>query len=1015
MSEIRTLCLTDVVDSTKLAETLGDERNGVLWAEHDRLARELVASCRGFELERTDGIMVMFEHAADAVKFALAYHRAVAALDPPLTVRAGIHSGPLTLRHNPPAHVAKGAKPLEVDGLGIAITARAMSIARPGQTLLTSDAAGALGETSLRVESHGYWRMKGVAEPLELLEVGDEHSPFTPPEDGGKVHRVVADGDLWRPVREVRHQLPHERDAFVGRREDLVELSRRIDDGARLVSVLGIGGTGKTRLVTRFAWTWLGDFPGGAWFCDLSEARSVEGILSAVASGLAVPLSAEDAVKQLGHAIAGRGRCLVVLDNFEQVSRHADATLGRWLDRAPEARFIVTTREVLGLPGESSLALAPLRAPEGIALFIKRAESAKRDFRPTADDLAVLGRLVKLLDGLPLAIELAAARVRVMDPAMLVARMGERFKLLSSGGARRDRQATLRGALDWSWELLSEPERAALAQLSVFEGGFTLESAEAVLDLVAWPDAPFAMNVVQSLVEKSLVRQVSGRRFDLLVTVQEYAAEHLRTEGRYAGSGAAAREAAETRHGVRFATFGTGAELEALSIHGGVEKLRQLGMEVDNLVSACRRAIARGDARTAVATLAAAWPVMQLRGPFVTAVELGREVLTLTRLEPILRARALTTLGAASFTSGRVDEARAHFQSALAIHRDVGNRHDEGDVLGNLGDLHKEQGRKDEARSHYESALAIHREVGDRRGEGRVLGNLGNLHQEQGRMDEARAHLESALAIHREVGDRRFEGSVLGNLGAVHSTQGRMNHARAHYESALAIDREVGNRRGEGRVLGNLGILERRQGRMDEARAHYDAALMLARDVGDRRFEGNVLGNLGNLHAAHGRRNEAQACQEEALVIVREVGNRRNEAYILTSLGHSHVAQGRRDEGRACLERAHAIARDVGERLLEGNSLRCLGDLDAVDGRTDDARARFLQGESLLRGVGDRGELAQLLCARARCEGRAGARDAAGAALAEAQSIAEALSAGPDSELGQELARTRAALDGAAP
>ena len=414
------LLVTDVVDSTKLAEALGDARVAELWAAHDRVARDLLSVHGGREIDKTDGFLLLFEEAAQAVGYAVAYHAALKSLD--LEARAGLHVGEVVLRENSPADVARGAKPLEVEGIAKPTAARVMSVALGGQTLLSPQArdglrdsardaaGGATGDdapgsdspgsaapgddatgnaapstAALRTQSHGHWRMKGIAEPIELFEVGGEGAPFTPPPDGAKVYRVVRRGDLWLPVREVKHSLPAERDAFVGRAEDLGELARRIEDGARLVSVLGIGGSGKTRLVTRFGWTWLGDWPGGVWFCDLSEARSANGIAYAVATAMDVPLGKEP-FKQLGHAIAGRGRCLMILDNFEQVARHAQETLGGWLDRADKAQFVVTTREVLGLPGETSLALAPLEERDGVALFTARAKQATRDF--VADDTA---------------------------------------------------------------------------------------------------------------------------------------------------------------------------------------------------------------------------------------------------------------------------------------------------------------------------------------------------------------------------------------------------------------------------------------------------------------------------------------------------------------------------------------------------------------------------------------------------------------------------------------------------
>ena len=359
-----------------------------------------------------------------------------------------------------------------------------MATALGGQTLLTADARDALGATPLRVQSHGFWRLKGVHDPMELFEVGDTQAPFTPPPDEDKAYRVVRIDGLWQPLREVRHNLAPERDAFIGRSAELQSLALQLQSGSRLVCLLGPGGTGKTRLARRYALAWLGEWPGGVYFCDLSEAHSLEGIHFAVALALGVPLGKDDPAVQLGHAIAGRGRCLVILDNFEQVQQHATATVGRWLDRAGEATFVVTSRERLHLEGEQVLAVEPLRLDsEAIELFAVRARAQRPGFELDEGTRHAVAEVVRLLDGLPLAIELAAARVRVLSPAQIVERLKDRFVLLAGATGAAARQATLRAAIDWSWELLTPWEQTALAQCSVFEGGFTLEAAELVLDL----------------------------------------------------------------------------------------------------------------------------------------------------------------------------------------------------------------------------------------------------------------------------------------------------------------------------------------------------------------------------------------------------------------------------------------------------------------------------------------------------------------------------------------------------
>lgn len=209
-----------------------------MWALDDRLARDLLPARRGRGIDKTDGMLMMFETAVEAVDYALAYQRALATMEPPLQARVGLHVGLVTLRENPPADVARGAKPIEVEGAAKATAARVMSTALGGQILLTAATLRALGEAhNLRLQSHGHWRVKGLDDPIELFELADSQRSFLSPPDADKAYRVIRQGDLWLPVREIRHSLPAERDAFVGRGPALAELSQHVQSGARLVCV----------------------------------------------------------------------------------------------------------------------------------------------------------------------------------------------------------------------------------------------------------------------------------------------------------------------------------------------------------------------------------------------------------------------------------------------------------------------------------------------------------------------------------------------------------------------------------------------------------------------------------------------------------------------------------------------------------------------------------------------------------------------------------------------------------
>jgi predicted ATPase/class 3 adenylate cyclase len=959
MNPQRALLLTDVIDSTGLSQALGDAETARFWTAYDRAARDLLPLWRGREIDKADGMLLLFDSAADAASYALAYHRALAALDLPCKARAGLHVGPVALRENSAADVALGAKPLEIEGLAKSIVARVMSVAIGGQTLLTGDARIALEATELRVQSHGHWRLRGLPDPVELFEVGDQNSPFTPPSDEAKVYRVVRVGDLWRPAREVRHTVPAERDSFVGRREAMVALARKLDDGARLVSVLGIGGTGKTRLVTRFAWTWLGEFPGGVWFCDLSQARTLDGIVFAVAQGLDVPLGKTDPVVQLSLSIAARGDCLVILDNFEQVARHAEDTLGHWLARAPEAKFVVTTREVLGIVGEETLALAPLPVDDAARLFVRRAESARDRYRPTADDRIAIEQLVKLLDGLPLAIELAAARVRIMPPRTLLLRMSERFRLLASPGGRQDRQATLRATFDWSWDLLSAIDKATLAQLSVFEGGFSLEAAEAVLELPEGSAAPWPADAVQSLVDKSLVRQVDDRRFELLASVQEYAAEHLRTAGRYEGSGPAAALQAQARHGAFFATRG---ERWAIA---------EAHVDLDNLVMACRRAVQRGEGVIAVQALEAAWAALRLRGPFSAALELASSLQSMRGLTAAETCRLSTVTGGALEAVGRMSEARKHLKTALVLAQKVGDTRCQARVLTQLAALDRNAGRIVAAKRRLATALRVSRLLGDPTLQCEVESGLGSLYSEMGRLDEALAHNTAALRLARAAGDRRWEAGLRGNIGNIHAIHGRMSDALDEFGAALAVARELGDRQWEGNMLCNLGWARQTQGCLEDAQSHFEAAIAIARDIGHARLECIVLCNLGLVFDARDRLDMAERAYHDGLRVARRMEDHRSEGQILGYLGLAHARQDRFEAARDCFE----------------------------------------SGEQLLIRVADRLSLGILLCKRAEAESMAGLRHAAEVSLERAHGLAVEIGIGAESELGASLAQARGRLD----
>ncbi len=423
MPDIRALLLTDVVDSTKLSERIGDAAMADVWSAHDRAARDLLPVWHGREIDKTDGMLLMFDAATDALNYAMAYHRALAALPTPLKARAGLHVGPVILRENRAEDVARGAKPLEVDGLAKPTAARVMSLARGGQILLTPEARAALGDAAARLVSHGHWVMKGLGEPVELFEACDEGAVAAPPPDSDKVYRVVRVGERWLPVAQMPNNLPAQATSFIGRERELNEIEALLGQ-ARLVTLLGMGGLGKTRLSLQVAAELMPQYPDGAWFVDLTAVRDAARVVDETARVLGVAEEPGRPPLQSLCAHLKSRRLLLILDNCEQVIEPAAELAAAILNTAPQVRIVASSREALRVPGEQAYPILPLPVParnEGVQaltqstavrLFVERAKAQKPAFALDEHEAPAVAELVARLEGIPLALELAAARCR---------------------------------------------------------------------------------------------------------------------------------------------------------------------------------------------------------------------------------------------------------------------------------------------------------------------------------------------------------------------------------------------------------------------------------------------------------------------------------------------------------------------------------------------------------------------------------------------------------------------------
>ena len=743
-----------------------------------------------------------------------------------------------------------------------------------------------------------------------------------------------------KPQAEVK--LPTFRSSFVGRALDMARLNTLVQEGAQLVTVRGVGGLGKSRLAVEWARMAVDVFTGGVFFCDLAEARSTQALCIEVARVLDLPLGQGDPVRTLGHALGSRGATLVILDNFEQLVSAAPA-LSAWLDAAPEVMFVVTSRQALRLEGERVVDVQPLGTrgdgSEAVELFIERARQVRPSYVPSDEARAAIAELVTALDGLPLAIELAAARARAMSPTRMTSRLSQRFKLLRS--TRRDaidRQATLEATLNWSWELLEPVEKAVFIQCAVFQGSFSLEAAEAVIDLSMFPEDPWVVDLLESLVDKSLIRLSSkGRdeeRYAMFLSVHEYAAARLK-EGLVAPDGEVRDRAVRGRHLDFYAPYGEREFVERV----GRERrtLDELVLERDNLNVALDAALALGRPQGAERCALALCAALEHRGPYSEGLALIDRVLAVEPPEDALRARLLISAGTLARSAGQPERALERFEAALRLARALNLEWLQSRALFGLGAVQRVLGQREEAQQSYERSLTLGRQLGDKVLEGQALYGLGFVWRDMGQTERALEAFQGCQRLAHKARHLLLEGSALQGIGWMHGDLGRLEQARESYLACQQIARAIGHKLLEGSVLSGQGYVLKDQGRPGQALNAFAACLKLSREIGHTSLEATTLHGLGTVLADQGLWADAEDRYRACVRLSHGAGLKHVECYALSGLGYILMVQGRLDEARSayasCVEQAQA----VGHRFIEGDALAGLLASQIDLGRLDDA------------------------------------------------------------------------------
>ncbi len=888
-----TLLFTDMEGSTQLLQQLGDQYADVL-SECRQLLRTAFQQWSGHEVDtQGDAFFVAFARAIDAVSAAVDGQRALASHrwpeDVPIRVRMGLHTGE-------PQHSTEGYV-----GLDVHHAARIMSAGHGGQVLLSQTTHALVAHSlpeGVSLVDVGVHRLKDLQQPSRLFQlvIADLPTDFPP----------------LKTLAAHPNNLPIQLTSFIGRAQEVAAVQRLLQrEGVHLLTLTGPGGSGKTRMALQVA-AELGDvFPDGVYFVNLAPIREPAFVLSTIAQTLEIKESGAQSFLDLLKASLHDKHVLLLLDNFEQVVGGA-VQVADLLAACPKLKVIVTSRTVLHVRGEQEFAVPPLSLPdpkhlpdlvalsqyEAVALFIQRAQAARPGFQLTNANAPAVAEICARLDGLPLAIELAAARIKLLPPQALLARLGQRLQMLK-GGVRDApaRQQTLRNTIKWSYDLLDAQEQRLFRWLCVFAGGCTLEAIEAVCH-GAGDEMIDALDTVSSLIDKSLVQQTEQEagepRLMMLETVREYGVECL----------LASEEDLPIRHAHALYYLRLAEEAEPqLKAAEQLVWLARLARELENLRAALGWLLEHGEGEQALRLPGALWWFWFMHGDWSE----GRHWLEVALQLPSAQGRTV---------------ARATALSGV------------GELAWSLGDYPAAQRLLSES-------VTLSRELGDDWGLARSLGIVGLVLQEQGELAAGRSRIEEGLALCRQLGRTWDLARLLLNAGLTARRQGNYPQAAALYQEGLTLARELGDRYLIAYGLTYSGGIAIYQGDLVQTAAVMQEGLTLARELGDKRFITDGLCNLGYIAFVQGDLVQAAALTQEGLTLARELGHKPSLAYHLNTLAQIVYAQGDARQAAALYQEGLSVSQELGYVVLVGYHLIGLAQVAEAQGQSTQAARLF--------------------------------------------------------------------------
>lgn len=1019
-----TLVFTDIVDSTAIKPRVGGDLVYFkkLLQPHNARLRQYIERYSGHEVKTIgDSFMINFDKATEAVSFTVALQQhferePLVEKGVTLAIRIGIHTGEAL------AYIDEISGRLDYSGNTVDCAARVESLAIGGQVLISEDTYWDVRRMQdVRFHDWGEYPLKGFTQRPVIWEVL-----------WGKKQPQRPSGSYWLPSQQLSK--------FVGRKRELLELQQLIRDH-RLVTLLGVGGIGKTRLALEVAFRLSEEIQGGiipVKLADISkpisETDKPDLLIPAIVSMLAHVLELKCESGNERNAVKGFLKArpfLLILDNCETVLP-ATGFFEELLGECPKLRLLATSQHPLGIDGEQKFKVEPMDIPsltirhpsldnfDSFLLFDDRASHQKTDWKQDAD-LSIAADMLRLTDGIPLAIELVASWVGYRPLAMLRKSLQAHHEqylhraelsTYSIHDSDRRRHISMQACLDWSFHLLSIDEQTLFKRLSVFIGGFFPEAVEPVCDM------PNTQPLLDALYRHSLVQwhAISGKqRYQMLGIVRDYAERKLGHEKNtfWHRSATFFRDMVRHCEGVidHSRTRSKTSEPESKTPNPPTtesnrnrvkDTIQSLQNEHVNLITTiewayknkhpefvweltsrlasyfyirshwsdwercCKMALelarCQSDRERIAIALGNLGRVYDNQSRYEDAARCYEEGLDLLKTTGDSNlAPIVMNLGLVRFNQGKWDVALNAFEEALNSYRQMPDPIGEGSALNNIGLIYLSRGEFEKAITVVEQSLEVRRIADDLWGQSQSLGTLRDIHLKMRNWEKAKFYHDLELPICREIGDRHAEAGALLNWGVIQSEQQNWSEAIRYYTEALEIFREIGNLHGQAHVINCWGNVHVNQGNWTEGKNCYEESVRIYQMVGDKYNEGKTLSNLGNLYAHRCKYNDAISCYQKDIEICEELGDRPGLAHTLVKLGVVYASQSLWEKAQGVFNQALSISRETKDRIGEAMALSAMGEVYLRAGVLSDAKTIYESALTIYRDVNDRIAQAQTL------------------------------------------------------